>query len=293
MTGSNPIARSFMMMSFVTAALLLLLQWQQEASRVGFAEALPPEIVPSEGFSARSPHSPSAFPPGSPSAAQPVTPSPTPPSPTRPSPSSRSPHPPRPPHTDALADAALAPSGALSSNPPAHLGVAWPQLWHWQPPSSLLAWLGQTPEPAVIPLQSVGHLLQTIPLDIPHLVVDLSDRQVHFYKGAQLVASYDIAIGQAGWETPSGVFHVMDMQVDPHWQHPITKAAIAPGPGNPLGSRWIGFWTDGKSAIGFHGTYDTDLIGQAVSHGCVRMRNADIEALYTQVTLGTQVTVQP
>jgi hypothetical protein len=66
-----------------------------------------------------------------------------------------------------------------------------------------------------------------------------------------------------------------------------------PGPENPLGARWIGFWTDGNNAIGFHGTPHEHLIGQAVSHGCVRMRNTDVIELYERIRVGAQVIVQP
>ena len=125
------------------------------------------------------------------------------------------------------------------------------------------------------------------------LVVDLSDRLVRLYQGAKLQASYPIAIGQAGWETPTGKFHILEMHKDPVWQHPITEELITTGPENPLGVRWIGFWSDGQNQIGFHGTNQDELIGQAVSHGCLRMRNPDIVALFAQVHLGTPITVQP
>jgi L,D-transpeptidase ErfK/SrfK len=125
------------------------------------------------------------------------------------------------------------------------------------------------------------------------LVVDLSDRRVLLYRNQQLRSSYPLAVGQPGWETPLGTFKVFQMQQNPVWKHPITGTVISPGPDSPLGSRWIGFWSDGKSLIGFHGTNQEDLIGQAVSHGCLRMRNRDIIALYEQVTLETTVTVQP
>jgi lipoprotein-anchoring transpeptidase ErfK/SrfK len=127
----------------------------------------------------------------------------------------------------------------------------------------------------------------------PYMVVDLSDRQVSVYRGAIAQSRYAIAVGKAGWETPAGTFQVSDKQIDPHWQHPITKRDIGPGPDNPLGSRWIGFWTDGIHVIGFHGTNQTELIGQAVSHGCIRMTNPEIEALFEQVQVGTPVIVQP
>jgi lipoprotein-anchoring transpeptidase ErfK/SrfK len=125
------------------------------------------------------------------------------------------------------------------------------------------------------------------------LIVDLSDRQVSLFQDGTQVASYEIAIGQAGWETPTGQFKVMNLQSDPMWQHPFTGEVFPPGEANPLGSRWIGFWTDGKHQIGLHGTNQDDLIGQAVSHGCIRMRDADIQTLYNQVAIGTSILIRP
>ncbi|NJO43153.1 MAG: L,D-transpeptidase [Cyanobacteria bacterium CRU_2_1] len=127
----------------------------------------------------------------------------------------------------------------------------------------------------------------------PELIVDLSDRQVYLAQNETVIANYQVAIGQAGWETPVGQFSVINMQQDPVWQHPFTGEIVAPGATNPLGSRWIGFWTDGAHQIGLHGTNQEDLIGQAVSHGCIRLREADIQALFTQVTIGTPITVRP
>ncbi|WP_421657155.1 L,D-transpeptidase [Leptothermofonsia sp. ETS-13] len=126
----------------------------------------------------------------------------------------------------------------------------------------------------------------------PNLVVDLSDRRVYLYQGKKLKTSYPLAIGQEGWETPTGSFEVIEMQKDPKWLHPITKEVVLPGANNPLGKRWIGFWSDGKTHLGFHGTNQEDLIGQAVSHGCLRMRNKDVIALYDQVSEGTPVKVR-
>ncbi|MBC7972478.1 MAG: L,D-transpeptidase [Verrucomicrobia bacterium] len=125
------------------------------------------------------------------------------------------------------------------------------------------------------------------------LVIDLSDRRVYVYREQALVTSYPIAIGQAGWETPSGSFQVLEMQRDPKWQHPITGEVIPVGAANPLGKRWIGFLYEGRTHIGFHGTNQEELIGQAVSHGCVRMQNRDVVALYDQISLGTSVDVRP
>jgi lipoprotein-anchoring transpeptidase ErfK/SrfK len=125
------------------------------------------------------------------------------------------------------------------------------------------------------------------------LIVDLSDRQVSLYEGGNFQAKYDIAIGRAGWETPAGRFAIISKIPNPTWKHPFTGDVVTTGAENPLGSRWIGFWSDGEHQIGFHGTNQTDLIGQAVSHGCIRMRDGDIQAIYNQVTVGTTVLVQP
>ncbi|MBD2487590.1 L,D-transpeptidase [Aulosira sp. FACHB-615] len=124
------------------------------------------------------------------------------------------------------------------------------------------------------------------------VVVDLSDRRTYVYQGDLVIASYPIAIGKKGWETPTGSFQVMNMQHDPIWRHPITGKVFPAGSDSPLGERWIGFWTDGRNEIGFHGTPDIHLLGTAISHGCLRMRNSDVRLLYDQVKVGTLVTVR-
>jgi len=132
-----------------------------------------------------------------------------------------------------------------------------------------------------------------IPVIETKVVVDLSDRKVRLYEQKQLKATYPIAIGQEGWETPTGSFKVSQMYENPVWQHPITGKNIASGSQeNPLGKRWIGFTSQGKLLIGFHGTTDYSVLGQAVSHGCLRMKNADVIALYNQVKIGTPIVVK-
>ncbi|WP_438502234.1 L,D-transpeptidase [Nostoc linckia] len=124
------------------------------------------------------------------------------------------------------------------------------------------------------------------------VVVDLSDHRTYVYVGDDVIASYPIAIGKKGWETPTGSFKVMHMRHFPVWRHPITGKVFEAGTNSPLGDRWIGFWSDGRNEIGFHGTPDVDLLGTAVSHGCLRMRNSDVRLLYEQVGLGTTVVVR-
>ncbi len=125
------------------------------------------------------------------------------------------------------------------------------------------------------------------------LVIRLNERRVYVYQDDQPIDSYPIAVGKKGWETPTGKFQILQMLENPSWQHPWNGQIVPPGADNPLGRRWIGFWTDGERAIGFHGTPNEELVGQAVSHGCIRMRNNDVQALFDQVTIGTTVIVQP
>ena len=125
------------------------------------------------------------------------------------------------------------------------------------------------------------------------LTLSLSNRSLEVSEPGKITTIYEVAVGQEDWQTPTGEFAVMSKLENPAWQHPLTKEEIPPGPDNPLGSRWIGFWSDGQAQIGFHGTNQEELIGEAVSHGCVRMRNRDIQALYEKVAVGTRVIVLP
>jgi lipoprotein-anchoring transpeptidase ErfK/SrfK len=120
----------------------------------------------------------------------------------------------------------------------------------------------------------------------------LKQRRVFVFKGDKQVASYPVAVGKKGWETPTGNFKIIQMVRNPTWQNPWTGKVIAAGPKNPIGERWIGFWTDGKNQIGFHGTPTVNSIGQAASHGCVRMLNKDVVAMFELVKVGTPVVVQ-
>lgn len=132
--------------------------------------------------------------------------------------------------------------------------------------------------------------LDQLPL---RLEIKLSQRRVTVYRGSTPIKSYAIAVGRPGWETPKGTYKVQQMFRNPTWIHPLKKGVVIPGgdPENPLGRYWIGFWTDGKNWIGFHGTPNPGSVGRAASHGCIRMYNKDIEDLFQKVSLGTEVKV--
>ncbi len=129
--------------------------------------------------------------------------------------------------------------------------------------------------------------------EVLRLEISLSRRQVALYRGETVVKTYPIAVGRPGWETPTGTFKVETKIKDPAWIHPLEKGVTIPGgdPENPLGRFWIGFWTDGKNWIGFHGTPNPKSVGTAASHGCIRMFNKDVEELFSQVNVGTEVRV--
>lgn len=149
----------------------------------------------------------------------------------------------------------------------------------------------QSPIPPVQPSQVPSNPPET-KIVATHLVLKLKERKVYAYQDSKVLKSYPVAIGKKGWETPKGNFKIIQLVKNPIWQNPWNGKVSPPGPNSPLGERWIGFWTDGKNYIGFHGTPGEHLIGQAVSHGCVRMRNKDIKELFELVPMGIPVSVQ-
>jgi lipoprotein-anchoring transpeptidase ErfK/SrfK len=135
----------------------------------------------------------------------------------------------------------------------------------------------------------------------PYLVIRLKARRLDVMKDDAMtpVESFPIAVGRAARETPTGRFRVEEMieypdyqQIDPNDRSRILKR-IPPGPANPLGERWIGFIRGEGWTIGIHGTPHPELLGRAVSGGCIRMRNADVVRVYEKVELGTTVIVDP
>jgi L,D-transpeptidase ErfK/SrfK len=129
--------------------------------------------------------------------------------------------------------------------------------------------------------------------DTLRLVLKRSQRKVYVYQNDKVISSYPVAVGKPGWETPLGEFKVLTMELNPIFKSFKSGRIIPPGPDNPLGVRWIGIWTDGQTQLGFHGTNEPELIGQAVSHGCIRMMNKDVVKLYAQVKNGTPVQIVP
>jgi lipoprotein-anchoring transpeptidase ErfK/SrfK len=123
------------------------------------------------------------------------------------------------------------------------------------------------------------------------LVVVRQERRVFVYQSDELVVSYPIAIGKPGWETPLGDWKITDKISNPGWTSFLTGRVMAPGKNNPMGSMWVGFYKDRRGEIGFHGTQNISSLGKAVSHGCLRMREQDVQDLAKRVDVGTEVQV--
>ncbi|MBA3332832.1 MAG: L,D-transpeptidase/peptidoglycan binding protein [Actinobacteria bacterium] len=125
----------------------------------------------------------------------------------------------------------------------------------------------------------------------PAVVILRSSNQLRLYAGAKLVRTFGVATGQAAYPTPTGNFEIVTMQRNPWWYPPPSDWAadsdpVPPGPGNPLGTRWMGI---SAPYVGIHGTPDSASIGYSASHGCVRMRIPDAEWLFQHVEVGTPV----
>ena len=109
--------------------------------------------------------------------------------------------------------------------------------------------------------------------------VDLSDRQLYVLRNGEVAETHSVAVGAPSFPTPKGTFTVKRIVWNPRWVPPDAKWAknkIAREPGdpkNPMGKVKI-FFREPDYYI--HGTREVDSLGQAESHGCIRMRNAEV-----------------
>jgi lipoprotein-anchoring transpeptidase ErfK/SrfK len=127
----------------------------------------------------------------------------------------------------------------------------------------------------------------------PAIVITRGANTLKLYNGRRLVRTFRVATGQAIYPTPAGVWRIVDKQRNPWWRPPTSAWArglkpIPPGPGNPLGTRWMGL---DASGVGIHGTNAPASIGYSQSHGCIRMQVPEAEWLFRHVQLGTPVVI--
>ena len=134
-----------------------------------------------------------------------------------------------------------------------------------------------------------------VPLTRPRVLVDLSARWTFYFLGDEVAAAWRVGVGKQGSETRPGLYTIKDKQENPPWHRPGEPMVAYGDPANPLGTRWMS-WDDENgwhSTLGFHGTNDEAGLGGAVSQGCIRMRNSDVEALFKVLPVGSEVRVQP
>jgi lipoprotein-anchoring transpeptidase ErfK/SrfK len=125
----------------------------------------------------------------------------------------------------------------------------------------------------------------------PIVVIRRDSKGLYLYNGMRLVKTFGVATGQSSYPTPLGRWEIVTMARNPWWYPPDSDWArgekpVPPGPGNPLGTRWMGL---SASGVGIHGTPDAASIGYSASHGCIRMHIPSAEWLFNHVDVGTTV----
>ena len=118
------------------------------------------------------------------------------------------------------------------------------------------------------------------------LVVDKSQNSLILKGDEEVLKTYVVATGKNN-STPIGVFKITNKLVNPTW---YKQGAVVPpdSPANELGARWIGI---SKPGYGIHGTIHPETLGRQVTAGCVRMKNEEVEELYSFVPPGAEVTI--
>lgn len=125
-------------------------------------------------------------------------------------------------------------------------------------------------------LAAIDNQTTTAPLGAVNVVINVSQRLLEVYSDGNLHKKYRIAVGKSETPTPMGEWNVV--WKDYNW-------------GTGFGTRWIGLnvpW----GIYGIHGTNKPWSIGQFASHGCIRMRNKDVEELFEWVPIGTSVRIE-
>jgi lipoprotein-anchoring transpeptidase ErfK/SrfK len=123
------------------------------------------------------------------------------------------------------------------------------------------------------------------------VVIRRDSKRLMYYKGEKLARTFTVATGQSSFPTPLGRFRIIAKWRNPWWYPPPSPWAegldpVPPGPGNPLGTRWMGI---SAPAVGIHGTPDASSLGYSASHGCIRMAIPSAEWLFGHVEVGTPV----
>jgi lipoprotein-anchoring transpeptidase ErfK/SrfK len=160
-------------------------------------------------------------------------------------------------------------------------------------------WLAQVPTAQEEP-RYARYLMDDTTGEAPGtIVVDTKQRFLYYVLDNKKVIRYGVAVGDEayGW---TGTARVARKAEWPDWNPPAEMKARWPqvqytkgGPGNPLGARALYLYEGNRDTLyRIHGTNEPEKIGQAVSSGCIRMRNMDVIDLYNRVAPNTKVIVR-
>ena len=120
------------------------------------------------------------------------------------------------------------------------------------------------------------------------ILINLATRSLSLYDGNERIGLYPLGVGKPSTPTPVGYYKILTKEINPSWIDPSNpEYEIPSGANNPLGYRWMQI----QGNYGIHGTNRPDSIGYYVSNGCIRMREADVEALFDKVEVGTPVEI--
>ncbi len=118
------------------------------------------------------------------------------------------------------------------------------------------------------------------------LVVDKSQNIIFLKRDGDIIKTYVVATGKQG-RTPEGTFTIVNKLVEPTW-YKAGAVVLPDNPENILGSRWLGF---DKAGYGIHGTTEPESLGTQATLGCIRMKNEEVEELYSIIPVGTEVVI--
>ncbi len=128
------------------------------------------------------------------------------------------------------------------------------------------------------------------------IIISTQERRLYYILPGNQAVRYGVGVGRPGFEW-SGMRTVTAKREWPDWtppsqmlrRRPDLPRHMAGGPENPLGSRAMYL---GGTLYRIHGSNEPGTIGTAVSSGCIRMTNEDVQDLYNRVRVGTRVIVQ-
>ena len=116
------------------------------------------------------------------------------------------------------------------------------------------------------------------------ILVSIPDRKLAVLESGRVVKVFATAVGTPRTPSPTGTYKIAVRIPDPTWY--AKGKVVGPGKCNQLGTRWLGLSLKG---YGIHGTNRPASIGRPESHGCIRLRNRDVEELFEMVSVGDAV----